>query len=238
MRILSWNCNGAFRSKFASVESFDADIYIVQECEDPSRVSKKSAEYERFSRGCLWVGDNKNRGLGVFVRSGFSLEPVPMGFEWGGLSLKWFLPFIVNGKQKFLGVWCHYGDDRKYRYIGQFWGALQGSKSLLGDFVIAGDFNSNRIWDYKRPECSHSNCISILQAMGVESVYHATRLEDQGKELSHTFFLHRKKEKRYHIDYFFAPAGLLERTTLFALGAYEDWVGLSDHVPLIWEYME
>ena len=37
MKIISWNCNGAFRKKFSKILDFDADIHVIQECEDPAR---------------------------------------------------------------------------------------------------------------------------------------------------------------------------------------------------------
>ena len=33
MRIISWNCNGAFRNKINSILSLNGDIYVIQETE-------------------------------------------------------------------------------------------------------------------------------------------------------------------------------------------------------------
>ena len=39
MRIISWNCNGAFKNKINSILSLNGDIYVIQETEDPNRNS-------------------------------------------------------------------------------------------------------------------------------------------------------------------------------------------------------
>ena len=36
MKIITWNCNGAFRKKFESLVDEDADILVIQECENPA----------------------------------------------------------------------------------------------------------------------------------------------------------------------------------------------------------
>jgi exonuclease III len=214
----------------------DADLYIIQECEDPSRVADKPIGYESFASGSLWVGENKNKGLGVFVREGLVIAKGELDEIWEEARLKWFLPFTVQNKQKILAVWSHRGESDEYRYIGQFWCLLQKNMHELRKTIIVGDFNSNAIWDYKRSECTHSNCVKQLREIQIESVFHSLEGVNHGNELDYTFFMYKNEDKKYHIDYFFAPTALLERTKEFRIESFKEWAALSDHVPLIWEF--
>ena len=72
IKILTWNCNGTFRKKFESLLKFDADIYVIQECENPKLT--KDIAYQDFSINHLWKGDTKNKGVGIFAKSKFVLE--------------------------------------------------------------------------------------------------------------------------------------------------------------------
>ena len=63
-RVVSWNCNGAFRRKYSAIQELNADIYVIQECENPP--TTKDEEYKKFANNYIWVG-YKNKGLGIFA---------------------------------------------------------------------------------------------------------------------------------------------------------------------------
>lgn len=73
--------------------------------------------------------------------------------------------------------------------------------------------------------------VNDLSALGLESIYHKATGEAQGHETKPTFFLQRKKEKAYHIDYAFASADLIGGLNL-EVGDFDSWIGASDHMPL------
>jgi exonuclease III len=62
MRIASWNCNGALRKKLDQLLKLEADVYIIQECEDPSQC--QDSRYKIWAENYLWIGKSKNKGLG------------------------------------------------------------------------------------------------------------------------------------------------------------------------------
>ena len=98
--------------------------------------------------------------------------------------------------------------------------------------ICIGDLNSNTCWDVWDRWWSHSDVVKELKDLGLGSVYHVTRSEDQGKELTPTFFMNRKLNKPYHIDYAFISQLLLQGASV-DVGHPEKWLEYSDHMPLI-----
>lgn len=202
LKIVTWNCNGAFRKKFAALAKFNADILVIQECEDPAQT--QDVAYRDFAQNYLWLGPTKNKGLGVFARKGIQLSKVGLELE----PLELFLPVLVNGQWPLLACWTRQANSPTFRYIGQLWKLLQKERSFLASdtAMLIGDLNSNARWDEWDRWWNHSDVVRELEALGLSSAYHRHFSELQGEESKPTLFLQRKIEKPYHIDYgFFGP---------------------------------
>ncbi|WP_312075436.1 endonuclease/exonuclease/phosphatase family protein [Chryseobacterium sp.] len=233
MKIVSWNCNGAFRKKFSSLLEYGADIYIIQECEDPNK--SNHADYQNWAENYLWIGDAKNKGLGVFANKNINLQKLDWKNTFKDHSVKYFLPCKINNDFDLLAVWTHKNNSPNFGYIGQFWKYLQTNKELLSDTLIAGDFNSNAIWDEWDRWWNHSDVVNELKQLGIESIYHKIMGEQHGSETIPTLYFQRKILRPYHIDYFFASKKIQKRTKKFQIGCIEKWIHLSDHMPIFYE---
>jgi len=232
MKLISWNCQGAFRKKAEIILPHKPDIVVVQECECPDKLRFSSATQRPTDFN--WYGDNIHKGIGIFSYSDYRFELL----EIFNPEFRYILPFRVTRKGKaftLLAIWAMDNKEkREARYIGQIWLAINHYTQLLkGSVILIGDFNSNKIWDYKDRVGSHSSVVSLLAASNIQSVYHKFFNQQQGAEAHPTFFLQRNKKKPYHIDYCFASADILEKLQYIEIGRYKKWAAHSDHSPLI-----
>lgn len=232
MKLITWNCQGALRKKADEIFIYRPDILVVQECEHPDKLKFKSNTQNPYD--IYWYSDGGKKGIGIFYTSDYKLELLP---EFNP-TYRYILPFRITGRgQNFtlFAVWAmNNKENRAARYIGQVWFAINHYKELLGNStILIGDFNSNKIWDYKDRIGSHSDVVNYLLEMEIHSVYHKQFKVEQGKENHPTFFLHRNKDKPYHIDYCFSSKDFLCRMKNIEIGKYEDWIKYSDHTPLI-----
>lgn len=244
MKIVTWNCNGALRKKISELESLDADVLVIQECENPA---ESTPAFRDWAGEYLWKGLSKNKGIGIFPRKHHKVTEAGWHgtFEIPGLGLKssatrWksdelelFLPFTLNNQYSILSVWTKGSDAKAFGYIGQLWKYLQIHKTELSNHktFVVGDFNSNAIWDKPDRWWNHSDVVAELQEIGIHSVYHSSRSETQGGETSPTFFLQRNTSRPYHVDYVFASADLLPHCQI-DVGCVDKWLHISDHMPL------
>ena len=65
MKVVTWNCNGAFRNKLHALEDIGADILVIQECEDPARSTIKYLEWASDYFGWVLI---KTKELGCFQK--------------------------------------------------------------------------------------------------------------------------------------------------------------------------
>lgn len=206
---------------------------MIQECEDPT--TSTDLKYQNWAKNHLWIGDTKNKGLGIFSREDLELEKLEWSNQFENHTVKHFLPSSINHEIKVLAVWTHRNNSPNFGYIGQFWKYLKVNKEKLEGTLIAGDFNSNVIWDQWDRWWNHSDVVRELQEIGIESFYHQYFNELQGKESRTTLYFRKSKEQFYHIDFIFGPTKFIPSIFNFEVGKYEDWIGLSDHMPVICE---
>jgi hypothetical protein len=227
LRVVTWNCNGALRRKWRHVAALQADVYVIQECEEPS--SSLDADYQAWARRHLWVGDSRHKGLGVFVRGRHRLA----GVDLQHAPWQLFLPCEVDG-WPLLTVWTK-ASSPDFRYIGQLWQFLQLHPRFLDHphAMAVGDFNGNAIWDTDKRCWNHSDVVRELAAMGLQSCYHRHFDEAQGMESRPTYFQHRHPTRPYHLDYGFT--GSAWRVRDVRIGGSRKWLAHSDHLPIALE---
>lgn len=233
MKIITWNCNGAFRKKFERISDYDADIYIIQECENPDE--SQNSKYQEWSKNHLWIGDTKNKGLGIFAKQEIRLKQLEWTNKFRDHTVKHFLPCRVNQSFDILAVWTHKNNSQYFDYIGQFWKYLQVNKENFNEIILAGDFNSSAIWHHYDKWWNHSDVINELSELGIESLYHKFTGELQGKESKPTLYFQRNKNKQYHIDYVFGVQKYSEKLINIEVGSLNEWLVLSDHMPILCE---
>jgi len=175
MKIVTWNCNLNFAKKYEYIESMDADVCIIQECE------KLKGDYFPNSK-FFWTGRIENKGLGVLVKNGSaSLD------SSHNPDLINFLP-IRSDNLKILGVWAYNHRAKKFgdNVSGETIKAIEFYKEWLSDgelpCVFGGDFNNSVIFELEFAiqlfqllrSISIISIISIIIELVPRSFFHAT----------------------------------------------------------------
>ena len=238
IKIIEWNCQGAFRHKNEKILSLKPDILIISECENEEKLS--FGELTPTPTDFIWYGESTNKGIGIFSYSDFKFELLK---EFNP-NYRYVIPLKVTGRNNsfvLFAIWAMDNkENRNARYIGQIWSAINYYSDFLinENTILIGDFNSNKIWDSKDRNGNHSDVVEKLREKKILSLYHKKYKAEHGKEKHPTFFMHRKKQKSYHIDYCFASEKILKKDTNITIEKADDWLKHSDHIPLIIELEE
>ena len=238
MRLVAWNCNMSLHRKIEALLTLDPDVAVIGECAIPDILQRRGST-EWIEDEHVWIGQNPNKGLAVFGFNGHAArlhEPYHQ-------TLKYIAPVHIHGPAEFnlLAAWAQNasaGTTHKHQ-LGPLRRSLGKYRNFLCEknSIVAGDLNSNTIWDKPGWRSNHMKTVGILARMGLVSIYHELRGERHGEETIPTHYWRdrRKDGPTYHIDYVFAPRHRLGAISNFYVGSFEDWCGngLSDHVPIV-----
>lgn len=227
IRLVTWNCNQAFRRKQHELLNLEPDIAVIPECEDLEEKGDWSAWTD-----WAWTGDDPHKGLAVFTRDG-----IPITNTTDIADADYFL-HVETDAVDVLAVWAmNNKENPRQRYIGQVHTALEARPGLVdGDTVVAGDFNWNAMWDESpnSPLCGDlADVRETLNENGLCSAYHTVCGGEYGEEAEATFHMHKKEERPYYIDYAFVPGHRIHPETEVTVGRYDNWIDASDHMPLV-----
>jgi exodeoxyribonuclease-3 len=228
----------ALDRKFEALLKIRPDVAVVSECARPERFLAR-AKLNMLPHDPVWIGQNPNKGLAVFAFNHYRARLSKPYYR----TLRYIAPVHITGPLSFnlLAVWAQNasaGGIRK-NYAGPLQLALDRYKSFLagGPALVAGDLNSNAIWDKPGWKINHMTAVETLKNLGLVSAYHELSGESHGQEkLPTIYWRDRAKDgPTYHIDYVFVPNRWLARVHSLVVGTFEDWCGsgLSDHVPII-----
>jgi len=235
MKLITWNCQGAFRKKYPAIARLQPDLAVIQECEQLERI--RWAEDIPSPASRLWFGLKPTRGLGIFSWTGLELSPL----ENTDPSINYCLPVRVSGAAHFhlLAIWAMAHRDSRLSYIAQVNFGLIAYQAFIqeADTVLMGDFNSNQRSDKIQKLGYHGLVVRSLADLEIVSAYHFFTGEKHGKETAFTFYHGRKQSRPFHLDYIFIPRRWIRRVKRVTVGRPEDWLALSDHCPVMVELL-
>src|SRR5262245_17830505 len=195
MRIVTWNCcRGPFEKKSEALRRLRPDVVVLTETARPN-------DGDTLQR--LWFGGDKGSGIVALAFGDYTLEREPAEVPADQDPVR---AIRVRGPVDFhlLAVWGRQGSD----YIRGVYDRVAAQRDFAkqSPTVLAGDLNSNTIWDRPRARMDHSRFVAWLRSeLDLVSAYHEHRGEAHGKESKPTYYFLWDKAKPYHIDYCFLP---------------------------------
>lgn len=227
----TWNCRMGLDRKRAAVERLGCDVLVVPECHStPTLATELGVSF-------AWKGRFPRKGLAVFGFNGWRLEPAEET-----TPLPWVLALHVldpAGARAclLLATWTVTNQAERWpRYSAQVTQAIDAWEHELRSepVILAGDLNCSAQGPSALPHLAN---LTRLEALGVQSAYHAHHSVAHGTEPDQTlrWIGPGRVPHLYHCDFVFLSARALAGLEHAEVGAAEAWIenGLSDHAPVV-----
>jgi exodeoxyribonuclease III len=235
LKLLTWNCQGAFRKKYPLIAEMQPDLAVIQECEHPERIPWKKGKPPTT---ILWFGEKPSKGLGIFSWTGLEMAPL----ETYDTTIRYCIPLRVTAPYQFnvIAVWAMDHRMSAHSYSGQVYQAIAAYRDLIlsGDTVFLGDYNSSPVTTPKSRLGNHASVSMNLHDLWLVSAYHQYFFEKQGQEKRWTYFQHRRADRRWHIDFAYIPSRWTRRLAKVEVGEPQVWLEHSDHCPIMVDIQE
>jgi exodeoxyribonuclease-3 len=235
MKLLTWNCQGAFRKKYELIADLAPDLAVIQECEALEKLPWKQG---RPPSSACWFGENASKGVGVFSWSDLEFAPLANYDS----SIRHCIPLQITRPYQFqlIAVWAMDHPQDSLSYSAQVFQAVGQYREFIqaADTVMMGDFNSSKRGTPRSRIGNHASLTNAIDTLWLISAYHQYFHEKPSQEKRGTFFRGRKTDKISHIDYAYIPVRWLRRLKQVEVGAPETWLAHSDHCPVMVEIQE
>lgn len=218
MRIVIWNCfRGTPATRMEELSHLTPDITVLTEARDPVAETDRIAFWSR----------PEQLGTAVVTQGPYTVERLPMP-EGGSPCAVPCRIMSPHGGFNLLAVWTF----REPTYSEALAQAIDAHEPFIrsAPTIIAGDFNSNAIWDEESRAVNHTINDARLRAMGLQSAYHAFTKEELGSETAPTLYFQWKQERPFHIDYCYLPTEWPIKHVM--IPGFDQFTS-SDHRPLI-----
>ena len=119
----------AFHRKYEHLLALQPDIAIIPECANIDLITKKAPGFSQSSS--IWIGDNKQKGLGVFTFGAFVGKKSPIYLD----QFPYILPMRIDGPTKFnlVAVWACHSKKNSYEFgLGPLRSALLAEQGFDG----------------------------------------------------------------------------------------------------------
>jgi exonuclease III len=234
LRVVSWNCGGGFTGdKLEAIQQLDADILVIQECNEKDWTEFLKPKYGDSSD---WFSDGKdsgdfpgkNRGVLVLCKKG----PKPERLYDNDVKYRYVLPYKISGKKDLalFAVWSKKPVEKRDTYHTSVFAAMEdweycGKILKENPALFIGDFNTGSV------EGSNSAhwYEKLKDKFWEKEIYNCA----DGQEWVPTFF---RGNGAWLDDHCFATKSLYSKVISFGMGNTDYWRKHSDHCPIIVDF--